>query len=357
MSGSAKLNHQIISVGLPAKIGADESDNDLASETRQFALGAEHHRSRVDRCLAMLVPEFSRSYLQQLILQGDVSLSGDVCTKASSRVSAGQVLLVCLRPTPQAQSFKAEPVPLNIVYEDDHLLVLNKAAGVVVHPAAGNWSGTLLNGLLHYHAGAADLPRAGIVHRLDKDTSGLMMVGKSRSAVEFLTRAIAAREVTRLYLALAEGSSKRSPARSVVNQYLGRDPVNRLRMAVLRPEQAGARPATTLLSVLACEGAATLFGCKLMTGRTHQIRVHLAFSGHPIAGDVLYGGHLQWGMLRQALHATRLEFLHPVSGTPLAFFAPPPPDMLSALELAGLTYNPQAFLADIFDPTTFDRRS
>ena len=310
----------------------------LETETRCCEIPVEMHGWRVDRALARLIPEFSRSYLQQLMADGAVQLLGTTVHKPSARVQVGHLLRVELRPTQQAMAFVAQPMALDVVFEDTHLLVINKPAGLVVHPAAGNWSGTLLNGLLAHHAAAAQLPRAGIVHRLDKDTSGLMLVGKSRPAVDALVRAIAAREVHRGYLALAQGRWKGS-AEQVVDQPVGRDTHNRLRMAVLRPGATSGKPAQTTIRLLDGNDQACLVACKLHTGRTHQIRVHMAWLGHPLVGDVLYGGAMEAGMQRQALHAFRLAFVHPVSGEAMEFLAPLPQDMRSALGEWGLGYN------------------
>lgn len=323
-------------------------DDELESELRHTLVPPHLHGQRLDKCLAELIPEFSRSYLQQLLLQGDVAEQGRVLNKASARAQAGQQICVKLRPTPQAQSFKPEPVPLDIVFEDEHLLVLNKRAGLVVHPAAGNWTGTVLNGLLMHHRAAADLPRAGIVHRLDKDTSGLMVVGKTRQAVDELGRHIALRTVQRYYLALAECPWRRGRDVVTVEQFVGRDPTNRLRMAVLKPDNSAAKPATTWVKCLDAGPECVLLGCKLFTGRTHQIRVHLAWLGHPIAGDITYAGHTTEQLQRQALHATRLEFAHPVSGHTMAFTADVPADMQRAFEAEGLHYNPTSL-----GPATF----
>lgn len=296
------------------------------------------HGWRIDRALARLIPEFSRSYLQQLMAEGAVQMHGTPVRKPAARIHVGEQLQIELRPTQQAMAFVAQPMALDVVFEDAHLLVIHKPAGLVVHPAAGHWSGTLLNGLLAHHAAAATLPRAGIVHRLDKDTSGLMLVGKSRAAVDALVRAIAAREVQREYLALAHGAWKGAEEQGV-DQPIGRDSHNRLRMAVLRPDATGGKPAQTTFRLLDGNPCFCWVACKLHTGRTHQIRVHMAWLGHPLVGDVLYGGKPVLGMQRQALHATRLRLSHPVSGESLAFQSPPPADCMAALAEAGLHYN------------------
>jgi 23S rRNA pseudouridine1911/1915/1917 synthase len=202
--------------------------------------------------------------------------------------------------------------------------VVAKAAGMVVHPAAGNWSGTLLNALLAHHGGAASLPRAGIVHRLDKDTSGLMVVGKTLPAVTSLVRAIAAREVHRQYLAIAHGEV--AQARLRIDAPIGRDPQSRIRMAVL----ASGKPATTDVERIAVHAGFSALRCTLHTGRTHQIRVHLAARRHPLVADAVYGGAPALGMQRQALHATRLELAHPVGGSALSFTVEPPADFAAA---------------------------
>ncbi|WP_326491035.1 RluA family pseudouridine synthase [Hydrogenophaga sp. NFH-34] len=318
--------------------GLTGGDSLAEAEVRACDVPAELHGWRVDKALATLIPEFSRSYLQQLLAEGEVQLRGSPLRKSAIKVSAGDRLEVVLRPTPQAMAFVAQPMALQVVYEDAHLLVIDKPVGLVVHPAAGHWSGTLLNGLLAHHAAAAQLPRAGIVHRLDKDTSGLMLVGKSRQAMEALVRAIAAREVQRSYVALGQGGWRGSDEVQV-DQAVGRDPVNRLRMAVLRGDATGAKPARTTVLRLDDHDQATLVMCRLHTGRTHQIRVHMAWLGHPLVGDVLYGGRPQWGLSRQALHATRLCLAHPLTGEPLAFETPLPDDLAQAVQASGLHYN------------------
>lgn len=306
---------------------------------RQLQVEPAAHGQRLDAWLSACIPAYSRSHLKGLIEAGAVQVGGQAVTSASRKVAQGQVVDIILQATAQSQAFVAEPMALPIVFEDEHLLVVDKPAGLVVHPAAGNWSGTLMNGLLAHHAGAASLPRAGIVHRLDKDTSGLMVVGKTLEAVTALSRAIAAREVKRQYLALAHGQVPESVS---IASSIGRDPATRVRMAVVpsgkpartdvqrllcaqvQPTSAGRhdedRPARWVSGVL----------CTLHTGRTHQIRVHLSSRRHPLVADTLYGGAPILGMARQALHAARLGFVHPATGASLQFEASLPADMAAA---------------------------
>lgn len=318
----------------PCAQGLDEQAQDLAAESglivpeqRQTKLAATAHGLRVDKALVALAPEFSRSHLQRLLEEGHVRLDGQRVDTASRKVKAGQLLAVVLVPTDESRAFRPQPMVLDIVHEDEHLLVIDKPAGLVVHPAPGHWQGTLLNGLLAHHAAAVNLPRAGIVHRLDKDTSGLMLVGKTLPAVTAMVRAIAAREVHRRYLALAWGQAP--AAQFTVDAPVGRDPRSRVRMAVVS-EAAGGRAARTDFEWLATRDGLSAFRCTLHTGRTHQIRVHLASRGLPLVADALYGGRPALGLQRQALHAASLALAHPVHGRPLAFERPPPPDLAEA---------------------------
>lgn len=315
---------------------------DPEREVRPLFFDVHHHGRRLDLALTDEVPEFSRNYLQQLIALGAVSLNGQVVRKPSHKIKASDSGTIELRPTPQSQAFKAEPPELDVIDQDECLLVINKPAGLVVHPAPGNWSGTLMNQLLGFDAKAFALPRAGIVHRLDKDTSGLMVVARTRPVMDALVQAIAARTVKRHYLALAHGSWQGSRCR-LVDAPIGRDPSNRLRMAVVTLSLHAGKPAQTDVECLASNDKFCLVKCALHTGRTHQIRVHMAQLGHPLVADALYGGSNVVGMTRQALHAFRLAFQHPITRADLVWTCPVPADFQAALQTAGLGYNPACF--------------
>lgn len=333
-----KQTDLIISTALAESFGEEGEDLSPQSETRRALVSTAMHGERLDKALVDCVPEFSRSYLQQLLESGLVSLNGLVATKASHRVKAADQVDIELRPTPQSQAFKPEPMLLRVVFEDAHLMVINKPAGLVVHPAPGNWSGTLLNGLLAHHKDFLLVPRAGIVHRLDKDTSGLMVVARHRESMDKLVHDIAARTVRRQYLALAHGAWA-GKGTATVDAPIGRDPRNRLRMAVVDLAQHAGKNAKTDFVLLGQSGGHCLVRCILHTGRTHQIRVHMASIGHPLIADGVYGGAPDLGIERQALHAERLAFDHPVTGSPLVFEAEPPKDIQAAICQMGLRYN------------------
>jgi 23S rRNA pseudouridine1911/1915/1917 synthase len=298
---------------------------------------------RLDKTLARVFPEYSRGRLQSWIEAGRVRVDGAVGTTRQP-VPLAAVLVVHPDLSPEQMAFIPEAIPLAVVHEDAALLVVDKPAGLVVHPAAGNWGGTLLNGLLHrYGAAAAGLPRAGIVHRLDKDTSGLMVVARTLIAQTELVRQLQARTVKRRYLAFVWGSP---PATGTIDAPLGRDPRTRVRMAVV-PGAAG-KPARThfrtLASAVWAGQSVSAVQCDLDTGRTHQIRVHLAHIGFPLLGDPLYGRArraqvtavaLPDGFSRQALHAWQLGLLHPDDGVSQAWHAPLPPDMASLADHLG----------------------
>lgn len=333
-----KNTELIISSELDTEDTDERLDTGSEVELRHLIFGEAQHGQRLDRALVEMVPEFSRSYLQQLIDLDGVSVNGVMVRKPSARVKAADVGTIELRPTPQSQAFKPEAMALNIVYEDAHLLVINKPAGLVVHPAPGNWSGTLLNGLLAYDEKVVHLPRAGIVHRLDKDTSGLMVVARTRPVMDALIRLIAAREVSRQYVALAHQPWTGARAREV-NAPIGRDPRNRLRMAVVDMERNAGKLARTDIELLQNSAQGCLVRCTLHTGRTHQIRVHMASISHPLVADTLYGGLAAAGLQRQALHACRLAFIHPVTQEAMLFQAVLPDDLKQALSQWSLSYN------------------
>jgi 23S rRNA pseudouridine1911/1915/1917 synthase len=316
----------------------DASPDDLPetpAEQRAFSVDAAGHGERLDKLLVAHAAEFSRSHLQGLIERGLVTVDGAVARTASRRLKAGQSVVIELQPTDECLAFTPEPMALAVVFEDEHLIVIDKPAGLVVHPAPGNWRGTLLNGLLAHHRGASLLPRAGVVHRLDKDTSGLMVVAKTLEAMTVLSRAIAARDVRREYLALVHGTVPAAPFR--VDAPIGRDPVSRVRMVVLGSGKA----ARTDVARIAAQAHVSALLCRLHSGRTHQIRVHLAWRGHPLLADALYGGAPALGLTRQALHAARLGFAHPAGGKALQFEAELPADLKSAWQqIVGTTALP-----------------
>ncbi|HSQ03196.1 MAG TPA: 23S rRNA pseudouridine(1911/1915/1917) synthase RluD [Burkholderiales bacterium] len=276
---------------------------------------------RLDQALAGLLHQFSRTRLTAWIREARVTVNGGPA-QPRDKVWGGEAITVQPATDPQSLAFAPEPIPLEIVFEDDTLLVVDKPAGLVVHPGSGNWQGTLLNALLQHAPSLAGIPRAGIVHRLDKETSGLLVVAKTLVAQTALVRQLQARTVTREYAAIAQG---RIALSGTVQAPIGRHPVHRTRMAVV----ARGKGAVTHYEVLERYANATLLRCRLETGRTHQIRVHLASIGHPLLGDPVYGARSQGTIPfhRQALHATRLSLVHPVSGKTIEWHSPLPADM------------------------------
>ncbi|WP_321953053.1 RluA family pseudouridine synthase [Paraburkholderia bannensis] len=297
---------------------------------------------RLDKVLARVFPEFSRNRLQGWIEAQRVHVDGKPA-KVRQPVPLGAVIELVPDLLPEQLAFTPEPVPLDVVYEDDAILVINKPAGMVVHPAAGNWSGTILNGLLHrYGEAAAGLPRAGIVHRLDKETSGLMVVARTLEAQTDLVRQLQARTVKRRYLALVWGNM---PDEGTIDAPIGRDSRDRVRMAVV--SGASGKPARThyrrIDKTIWHNQPISAIHCDLETGRTHQIRVHCAHIRHPLLGDPVYGHArgkrsvqaLPGDFARQALHAWRLGLIHPVTGRAMQWRAEVPDDMDALIEALG----------------------
>ncbi len=313
--------------------------SDLASDLAPVTLiiGIEHRGTRLDKVLSLSLPQFSRSRLQQWIEEGRVSVDGKAC--GVRQIMLGEERIVVLpQPDPSSMSFVPEPIPMSIVHEDDSLIVIDKPVGMVVHPAAGNWTGTLLNGLLHGWPVLQGVPRAGIVHRLDKDTTGLLVVAKTLSAQTSLVRQLQDRSMSRQYLALVWGQPV-SGGR--IEAAIARHPRERTRMAV--SQSMLAKPAVThytrLASGLLDGKPVSLLQCRLETGRTHQIRVHLQSIGFALVGDAVYGkSHLSALFPRQALHAERLGLVHPSTGELCEWHAPLPMDMAALLERSGIVH-------------------
>jgi 23S rRNA pseudouridine1911/1915/1917 synthase len=292
---------------------------------REFQVEAADAATRLDHFLAHHVPELSRSRLQALVKEGHVTLNGGP-SKPNAKLRTGD-RIVLDEPRPAPSDTVAEDIALDVLFEDDDLIVINKPAGLVVHPAVGHTSGTLVNALLHHCrtlSGIGGVERPGIVHRLDKETSGCLVAAKNDAAHQSLARQFAGRDVEKIYLALASGRFARK--NGIVETQIGRHPVHRQKMAVVAPDKG--RAAQTGWRVLGEIPGGSLVECTLHTGRTHQIRVHLKHLGHPVLGDEVYGKRGDFS--RQMLHAWKLGFAHPRSGERVHFTAGIPGDFRAA---------------------------
>jgi 23S rRNA pseudouridine1911/1915/1917 synthase len=320
-------------------------DADAGDVTLRFSVDARHAGWRLDKALAALLPDVSRSRLQQWVAEGAVRVNGSQ-VKQRHELVPGDLIELEPQPAPDARAYAPEPIPLAIVHEDDAIIVVDKPAGLVVHPAAGHWSGTLLNGLLAHDPSLVAVPRAGIVHRLDADTSGLMVVARTLAAQANLVRQLQERTVLREYWAVVLGEPAASGA---VDAPIGRDPRHPLRFRVSHATSArAARTRFVRVASVRDDGVAlSWMACRLDSGRTHQIRVHMEYAGHPLIGDPVYRRRLpgrtrdphHWrGFPRQALHACRLGLRHPASGRRSEWFRSPPADLAGLM--SGLGFGP-----------------
>jgi len=312
-------------------------------QTIEVRLEPSHAGWRLDRALAASIPTLSRERLKSLIRTGAVETAGVALRDPATKVRGNEDLIVAV-PEPTPAHNLAQDIPLRVVFEDEHLLVVDKPAGLVVHPAAGNPDGTLVNALLHHCGGSLSgiggVARPGIVHRIDKDTSGLLVVAKTDVAHEGLARQFSAHSIERRYLAIVTGVPKASEGK--VDAPLARSSTNRKKIAIVEANRG--KRAVTYWRRLTVLKEAALVECRLETGRTHQVRVHMASLGHPLVGDPVYGrsgkthGSLlkELGFHRQALHAAELGFIHPVTKSRLSFASAMPPDMQELFNALGV---------------------
>ncbi len=301
----------------------EEKNRDSKDRRYEFHIEEDQKGTRIDLVLSLLLPEISRSFIQKLFEKGMVRVEGKPCASKKYKVQTGELVEICL-PEPEILSVEPEDIPLDIVYEDEDVLVVNKPRGMVVHPAAGNYTGTLVNAVM-FHCGDRlssinGVIRPGIVHRIDKDTSGLLMIAKNDMAHESLSRQLAEHSITRRYQALVYDNIKEEEG--TVDAPIGRDPKNRLRQAVTDMDYG--RRAVTHYRVLERLGRYTFIEARLETGRTHQIRVHMAYIHHPLVGDPVYGPRKSIKAEGQMLHARVLGFVHPRTGAYMEFESPLP---------------------------------
>jgi 23S rRNA pseudouridine1911/1915/1917 synthase len=303
-----------------------------SARDRRLCVPADCAGLRLDQALARLLPEYSRNRLQEWMRSGHITVDGGPAS-AKAKVWGGETVVIAPQALPTTSQHAPEEIPLTVLFEDADILVIDKPAGLVVHPGSGNWSGTLLNALLRHAPALAGVPRAGIVHRLDKETSGLLVVAKTIPAQVDLVRQLQARSVKREYVAIVHGALAREGA---VEAPIGRHPVHRTRMAVV----ARGKPAKTYYFPIEHGTGWTRLRCRLETGRTHQIRVHLHSIGHPLIGDPVYGFSQRKSALpaaalnfpRQALHAARLALIHPVTGELLSWESALPADISGLID-------------------------
>lgn len=316
-------------------------------ESLNFIVEGEFSGERLDKVLARLMPSVSRARLQAWIEQGAVAVNGITVEKIRAKVAAGDEIEVMEQPSPEELAFKPVAMNLDIVYEDDEILVVNKPAGLVVHPAAGHWDDTLLNGLLARNPELKTLPRAGIVHRLDRDTTGLMVVAKTLESQTDLIRQLQARTVKREYWAIVHGQA---PEAGFIEEPIMRDPRSPMRFCVGNgPRAKEAKTHVRCVDVGNVPGVGqtpltvSWVACRLDTGRTHQIRVHMQWAGLPLVGDPVYKGKMGklpadcplTIMKRQALHASRLGLVHPKTKENMQWFVPAPQDLTELMESVG----------------------
>lgn len=331
---------------LPPSVHHDSDPADVEGMVEHTVAPGAH--GRLDKLLAQLLPEHSRGRIQSWIEAGHVTVNGKVETRARHTVRAGDQLQVVPQPAPEDLAFVAEDIPLNVLAETPAYVVVSKPAGLVVHPGAGNWQGTLLNGLLYRYPELRSVARAGIVHRLDKDTSGLLVVARTEVAQTAFVRQLQDRSVERKYVAVVQGHLRHELE---LDAPIGRDPRVPIRMSAHRP--VAAKPALTWVEPLRCgiyQGQpVSEVVCRLGTGRTHQIRVHLSQAGYPLLGDVLYGGRELGEAQRQMLHAWRLGFVCPDTGETATYECELAADMQNVLADTEWEPEPPRQTGDDFD--------